>query len=132
MVMATKVGARRASRGGKRVLVVDDHMDTVDVIAVLLRRLGHIVRTAYRGDEAIAAAAEFLPECAIVDLQMPGVSGFEVARYLRDRFGPVHLIALSGWEQRVRSEDGSFDRYLLKPVDGVTLSHLVEADAGVR
>ena len=81
-----------------RVLVVDDLHDTADSLAVILRRTGHSVRTAYSGGEAISAAAEFQPEVLIVDVAMPGVTGIDLVRKLRSNpaIPPAMVVAITG------------------------------------
>lgn len=97
------------------ILVVDDHPDTADAIAMLLGMRGHRVRAAYAGLDAMALAVELQPELAFVDLELPDVSGVEVARALRSHAaGRVKLIALSG--RRLRESEHGFDMHLLKPV----------------
>jgi CheY-like chemotaxis protein len=115
-------------RLGQRVLVVDDHHDTTDVIAILLGMLGHVVRTAYRGTDALEAVESFVPDCAIIDLGLPDLSGYEVARRLRRRFATIRLIALSARQLWERARDGGFDQHVLKPVSAITLGRLVERD----
>ena len=68
---------------GKRVLIVDDSVDTAKMMKVLLRYEGHDVRTAHDGHEGLTAAREFLPDVVLLDLMMPGMSGLEVAAALR-------------------------------------------------
>jgi len=110
----------------RRVMIVDDHPDTLEAMEVLLRLWGYIVRSAHRGREAIEVAREFEPDCAIIDLHLPDVSGYDVARSLRERLGaPVTLIALSG-EQASRRIDGGFDRHVQKPISAAALHRLIE------
>lgn len=107
-----------------KVLVVDDHVDTADTIKLLLDSIGHDVRVAYTGPEALAIAEEHGPELAILDIQLQGgMTGYELARQLRGAAGPrpMGLIALTGWNARTECLDAGFDRYVLKPVDSVTL-----------
>jgi PAS domain S-box-containing protein len=106
----------------RRVLVVDDNQDAADSLALLLRLLGQDVGTAYDGPTALAQAGEFRPELVFLDLGMPGMDGYEVARRLR-RQPPsvgVVLVALTGWgqeEDRRRSSEAGFDHHLVKPVE---------------
>jgi two-component system CheB/CheR fusion protein len=80
------------------VLVVDDHPDSADILALLVKTWGHDARSATSGDEALALAAEFRPQVALLDLAMPGLNGFEVARRMRQTAGAARplLIAVSG------------------------------------
>jgi CheY-like chemotaxis protein len=104
------------------VLVVDDHVDAAESLAMVLVGDGHDVRTAYDGVQALSAARSFHPQAIVLDLGMPGMDGFEVARAVRadpDLAG-VRLIALSGYgqaEDTKRSAEVGFDRHLVKPVD---------------
>jgi CheY-like chemotaxis protein len=121
-----------------RVLVVDDNQDSADSLALLLRLSGHEVRTAHEGQEAVAAAESFEPDVALLDLGMPTMSGYEVARRIRQhpRGGEIVLIALTGWgqqEYRRRSKEAGFDHHLTKPVDVEMLQRiLAETAKGAR
>jgi len=104
-----------------RVLVVDDLEDAAESLAILLRKLGYVVRTAYDGVAALQVAAEFYPHAILLDLAMPKLNGFEVAQQLRQQ-GPkqlVCLIAISGHGQathKERARQAGFDQHLTKPV----------------
>ncbi len=114
----------------RRVLVVDDNADAADSLAVLLRLLGHDVRVAHDGPQALAAAAGGWPELVLLDIGMPGMDGYEVARRLRAdpaTAGAV-LAALTGWgqeEDRRRSKEAGFDLHLVKPADLGELQRLL-------
>jgi CheY-like chemotaxis protein/anti-sigma regulatory factor (Ser/Thr protein kinase) len=105
-----------------RVLVVDDYADAAASMAALLRVDGHDVRVVHNGPAAIEAAREFKPDVALLDIGLPGMSGFEVARALRGspETRECYLVAVSGYgqpeDQRLSGEAG-FDRHLVKPVD---------------
>ncbi|HEX6267341.1 MAG TPA: response regulator [Burkholderiales bacterium] len=108
--------------GGKRVLVVDDNMDAAESIAVYLRLEGHEVRTVSDGAQAVAIAQVFAPQVAVLDIGLPGMSGYEVARRLRQKGAGALglLIALTGYgqkEDRARSEDAGFHHHFVKPAD---------------
>jgi CheY-like chemotaxis protein len=108
--------------GGKRVLVVDDNIDAAESIAVFLRLEGHEVRTVSDGPQAVAIAQVFAPQVAVVDIGLPGMNGYEVARRLRQKGsdGPALLIALTGYgqkEDRSRSLEAGFDHHFVKPAD---------------
>jgi CheY-like chemotaxis protein/anti-sigma regulatory factor (Ser/Thr protein kinase) len=110
------------SRAGKRVLVVDDNIDAAESIAVFLRLEGHEVRTVSDGPQAVAIAQVFAPHVAVVDIGLPGMNGYEVARRLQQRTAgaPSLLIALTGYgqrEDRVRSEEAGFHHHFVKPAD---------------
>jgi CheY-like chemotaxis protein/two-component sensor histidine kinase len=105
----------------RRVLVVDDNTDAAESVAMLLRLWGHAVRVAHTGPEALRAAEEYQPDVVVLDIGLPGMDGYEVARRLRERphFQKTVLAALTGYGQaddRRRSEDAGFDHHLTKPV----------------
>jgi signal transduction histidine kinase/CheY-like chemotaxis protein len=113
-----------------RVLVVDDNTDTADTLATLLELEGHQVRLAHDGPTALAAAAAFRPDAVVLDLGLPGMDGFEVARRLRDRTGGngLVLVAVSGYgqdEDRKRARLAGFDHHLVKPAEIGTLRSLL-------
>ncbi len=114
----------------RRVLVVDDNVDSARGTALILNRNGHEVRVAYDGPGAVAAAQEFLPEFVLLDIGLPGMDGYEVARHLRQdaNLAGLTLVAVSGYGQesdRRRSQEAGFDQHLVKPVDpGVLLGLL--------
>jgi len=110
------------SSGGRRVLVVDDNIDAAESIAVFLRLEGHEVRTVSDGPQAIAIAQVFAPQVAVVDIGLPGMNGYEVARRLRQKGAdaPALLIALTGYgqkEDRLRSNEAGFHHHFVKPAD---------------
>jgi signal transduction histidine kinase/ActR/RegA family two-component response regulator len=104
----------------KRVLVVDDNVDSAEMMATLLEMHGHDVRMAHEGEAALAAAREFEPEVGLLDIGLPGLDGYELASRLRQDAGPrrLHLIAVTGWghdEDRQRARLAGFDAHLTKP-----------------
>ncbi len=104
----------------RRVLVVDDNRDSADSLGLLLGLMGHPVRTAYDGPQALDVAREFRPEIVLLDLALPTLGGHEVARRLRGdpELTGLVLVALSGYgseEDRRRSRDAGFDHHLVKP-----------------
>jgi CheY-like chemotaxis protein len=112
-----------------RVLVVDDNPDAADSLAMLLQALGNDVRVAYDGEEAIDKALDFSPEVVLLDIALPKVHGYDVAKRIRGAKGrDVVLVAVTGWgheEDRRRSREAGFDYHLTKPVDPVDLARLV-------
>jgi CheY-like chemotaxis protein len=103
------------------VLLADDNADAVESLAMLLGLEGHEVRCARDGESALQLADEMRPEVAIVDIGMPGMNGYAVARSLRERpwASDITLIALTGWgkaEDRQRALDAGFDHHCTKPV----------------
>jgi len=118
----------------RRVLVVDDNRDTVDSEALLLTTLGQTVRRAYDGPSAVRMAQEFEPDVVLMDLDMPGMSGFDVARHLSACawMQKARLVAYTGFarpEYRAAAEAAGFDDFILKPA---TLAQLISIlnDAG--
>jgi CheY-like chemotaxis protein len=106
----------------RRVLVVDDSVDGAQAMALLLKYDGHDARIAHNGQDAIAEARDFLPDVVFLDIGLPGMSGYEVARELRadPKLRDVVLIALTGWgtdEDRRRTREAGFDHHFVKPVD---------------
>jgi len=119
-----------------RVLVVDDNRDAADSLGVLLGFLGYVVEVAHDGLGALRAVERFLPSLVLLDLGMPEMDGYEVARRLRaqpDGHALV-LVALTGWgqeEDRLRSRQAGFDHHLVKPTDIDALQRLF-AEVGER
>lgn len=113
-------------RVGRKILVVDDNMDSAESLAVLLELSGHEVRIANDGVDAVKATDQFRPEVVLLDIGLPRMNGYEAARVIRARpWGrDVTLFALTGWgqqEDRERSKAAGFDGHLVKPVDHVDL-----------
>ena len=106
----------------RRILVVDDNTDSARSMATLQARRGHVTRTAFTGPDALTVAAEFLPEVVLLDIGLPGMDGFEVARQLRamPALAGVRLIAMTGYaspEDLLAAQQAGFDEHLAKPVD---------------
>lgn len=104
-----------------RILLVDDNKDVVSMLAVLLRRVGHDVMTAHDGQEAIDVASRETPQFILLDIGLPGMDGYEVAKQLRTtpQLKDACLIAMTGYgqdEDLRRAEDAGFHHHLLKPV----------------
>ncbi|HEY4121149.1 MAG TPA: response regulator [Byssovorax sp.] len=114
-----------------RVLVVDDNPDVLATISELVAVLGHDVTTASSGGEALAAAARSEPELVLLDIGLPDISGYEVARRLRQISGaPMRIVAVTGWGQesdRMRSAAAGFDLHLVKPIGVEALTDLLAA-----
>jgi DNA-binding response OmpR family regulator len=103
-----------------RILIADDERDQVATLALLLMDEGHEVREVYRGTEVVRMAREFDPDVALVDIGMPGMTGYDVARELRHEFGKTRplLIAITGWKQsadKILAKLAGFDHHLPKP-----------------
>jgi DNA-binding response OmpR family regulator len=115
-----------------RILVCDDERDTANMLACVLREEGHELHVALRGDDALELCRLFRPDVVISDVNIPGESGYAIARELRQRLGPLAplLIAISGkWtkqnDQLVGKAVG-FDHYLIKPADPKEVIRLIE------
>ncbi len=113
-----------------RVLVVDDHIDGAESLALLLKYSGYEVRTAYSGPDGLAAAREFLPDLVFLDIGLPGMNGYEVAAHLRkdSQLEGTMLVALTGWgseDDRTRAREAGFDRHLTKPVDPAAVRRIL-------
>jgi CheY-like chemotaxis protein len=125
-----------AGAGLARVLVVDDNHDAADTLGMLLRVLGAEVEVVHDGPAALASLRTFRPTVVLLDLGMPGMSGIEVARRVREdpQFASTRLVALTGWgqrEDRRRTKEAGFDHHLVKPADMDALqSILALPDAG--
>jgi CheY-like chemotaxis protein len=124
--VAVAPGAPRVPR---RVLVVEDHADAREALRMMLEVAGHEVYEAEAGVTGVDAALRVRPDVAIVDIGLPGMDGYAVARRLRaDADWPMRLIALSGYgqaEDRQRSADAGFDAHIVKPVDPDVLLRLI-------
>ncbi|HEX4764184.1 MAG TPA: ATP-binding protein [Usitatibacter sp.] len=119
------------SGAGRRVLLADDNVDFATSLGDLLSARGHEVRIAHDGAEALRAAEAFRPEVAFVDIGMPKVHGYEVARRMRASPGTARtlLVAVTGWGQendRKRAREAGFDRHLVKPVDPGEIEAILE------
>jgi CheY-like chemotaxis protein len=113
---------------GRRILVVDDNQDSAESLALLLELKGHEVRTAFAGPAALDIASTFQPEVVLLDIGLPGMDGYEVARRLRAGNDGSRLVALTGYGQdddRQRSRDAGFDHHLVKPVDLDELARVI-------
>ena len=115
----------------RSILVVDDNMDAADSLSYLLRSFGHDVQVALNGPDALEATVMFLPDVVFLDIGMPGMDGYEVARRLRRRAGLENtiLVALTGYgsdTDRRHSFEAGFDVHLVKPIDAVTLTSILD------
>jgi PAS domain S-box-containing protein len=111
-----------ASSQARRILVVDDNTDAAEMLATLLSMDGHDVRTAASGPAALEIVKDFNPQIAFLDIGLPGMSGYELARRIRTepRLAGITLIAVTGWgqdEDRRQSKEAGMDHHLTKPVD---------------
>jgi signal transduction histidine kinase/ActR/RegA family two-component response regulator len=118
------------ARGLQRVLVADDNSDSATSLSMLLNDAGYDTRTASDGVQALQTAADFRPDIALLDIGMPKLNGYELARRIRDQaWGrDVLLIAVTGWggaDHRQQTTDAGFDHHLTKPVDPAALTRLL-------
>jgi len=114
----------------RRILVVDDNVDTAESLALLLRLKGHEVEVAHDGPAALETARSFEPEIVLLDIGLPGLDGYEVARRLREESRLTHalLVALTGYgqeEDRRRARYAGFDHHFTKPVDPAVLYQVI-------
>src|SRR6476660_6848513 len=113
---------RRRNSPALLILVADDERDTVDGLALILRNEGHVVQAAYTGKDVLSALSLFRPDAVIIDIGLPGVSGYAIAQAIRNSFTEIRrplLIAITGlWKEapdRLVAEQVGFDHFLLKP-----------------
>jgi CheY-like chemotaxis protein len=113
----------------RRILIVDDNKEFAESLCDLLQLYHHEVQMVYDGPTAIAAAAAFQPQFILIDIGLPDMDGFEVARRLRkQQKAQTILIAVTGYsilEDDARSSEAGFDHYLVKPVDPTALQLLI-------
>lgn len=124
-------------QGGLKVLIVDDYTDAADSLAELLKLGGYPIQVAYDGAAALEAAAEFQPAVALVDIGLPIIDGYEVARRLRQMPGleKLVLVAVTGYGQkndRRRAKEAGFDEHLVKPLDPMGIGALIERIAASK
>ena len=117
----------------RRILVVDDNVDSAESMAMMLELSGHDVALAHDGAEAIERAKEFQPDVAFLDLGMPKLNGYEAARSIREQpWGrQILLVALTGWGQeddKRRTREAGFDAHIVKPIDFIALEKLLATD----
>lgn len=127
-----EVDSNHTSPQGRRILVVDDNHDSADAVSLILQLEGHDVKAAYSGGEALSLAEHFKPHVVLLDIGMPQLNGYEVARRLRgESWGKnLLLIAQSGWGQADdlrRSREAGFNHHLTKPIDFQKLRDLFVA-----
>ncbi|MGB9332905.1 MAG: chemotaxis protein CheB [Steroidobacteraceae bacterium] len=118
----------------RRVLIVDDNVDSGDSLALVIRSWGHEVAVARDGPAALALADKFRPECALVDIGLPGMNGYQLGRRLREAHRHLYLVALTGYgrdEDRKTAHAAGFDRHLVKPADLEELQDLL-ANGGLK
>jgi signal transduction histidine kinase/CheY-like chemotaxis protein/PAS domain-containing protein len=128
--------AAAPSANRRRILIVDDNVDAAELLSELLAGLGHDVAVAHDGPQALIAAAPFEPEVAILDIGLPVMDGYELARRLVATVArPPFMIALTGYGQehdRARASDAGFDEHMVKPVDPARLIQSIERESERR
>ncbi len=111
-----------SAEGARRILVADDDVDTVETLSLLLRQLGHEVSVATTSAAVLPLAREARPQLILLDIGMPDMDGWQLARLLRQELGreSVRIVAVTGRSQRedyVKSRQAGFDAHVTKPVD---------------
>jgi CheY-like chemotaxis protein len=130
--------AAQENVGGHRVLIVDDNADAAETLRMLVNTFGdNEVRTAFSGADALAASVDMHPDIVLLDLKMPGMDGFEVARRLRAQPGgtDMTIVAVTGWgqeEHKRRTREAGFDKHLTKPADRAELEAVLAASHRTR
>jgi CheY-like chemotaxis protein len=114
-----------------RILVADDERDQAMTLALLLADEGHDVREVYRGSEVLRLVRDFDPDVALIDIGMPGMTGYDAAREIRQVLGGTRplLVAVTGWKQssdRILARLAGFDHHLAKPFDPQALLAVIE------
>jgi CheY-like chemotaxis protein len=128
---------RTAAQRARRILVVDDQPDTAESFARLLQVMGHEVVFVTDPLEALPAARRFQPELVFLDIGMPLVTGYELARIFRSAFGfdKLRMVAITAYnseEHRSRSREAGFDAHVAKPADPAMLESIVKTIFGIR
>jgi signal transduction histidine kinase/ActR/RegA family two-component response regulator len=131
------LSAGEAPRQPRRILVVEDNVDSAQMLAQILTRWGHEVHIAHDGPAALSEARSYRPGVVLVDIGLPGMDGYQVARELRELTGlqQMLLLALTGYgesEHRARGADAGFDHHLQKPVDFHLLERLLRPAEGLK
>jgi len=114
-----------------RILVVDDNRDSAETLSMLLELMGNELSVAYDGEQALAMANDIKPDVILLDIGLPKLNGYEVARQIRNEpwGGNPILIAITGWgqtEDKDLSRESGFDHHLVKPVDHDHLLKLIQ------
>lgn len=136
--MASRAGANgqpEVTRGRRRIVVVDDNEDAADLLSVLLEQLGNSTRIAHDARAALVVVEEFVPDLAVLDIGLPEIDGYELARRLRRLpcAKQLRLVALTGYGQpsdRERALAAGFDAHLVKPVAVDALEAVIRRLAG--
>jgi DNA-binding response OmpR family regulator len=122
--------AQAIERRSLRVLVADDDADTVLTLEMVLRDEGHETRGVYRGTDVLRTVRQFVPDAVFLDIKMPDLNGYDVARAVRSKNGNVLLIAISGVHKaepdRLLAGMAGFDHFLSKPYQTTDVLRLLE------
>jgi signal transduction histidine kinase len=122
-------GAKDESAPARHILIVEDNQDGRESLVILLELLGHHVDAVEDGRRGVEAALSLRPDVALIDINMPGINGYEVARQIRQALGAgVHLVAMTGSgqpEDRQKANAAGFDAHLLKPVEPARLQKML-------
>ena len=121
-----------SAASGRRVLIVEDNVDSADTMQILLQLSGYEARAAYDGTSALSIAREFEPHAVLLDIGLPRKDGYEVARELRalPQTRTALLVALTGYgheEDKERAVEAGFDAYQVKPVEPAAIEKLLDA-----
>ncbi len=120
-----------ASAGGVRILIVDDNEDAAELLASTLELTGYRTLVVHDGPAALKVIADFAPDIAMLDIGLPVMDGYELARRLRaePRWAQLRLVAVTGYGQqsdRQRSQEAGFDAHLVKPIDVARLPAVID------
>jgi PAS domain S-box-containing protein len=120
-------------RASHRILVVDDNIDAARTLGVLVEHWGHSVQVVHRGEDAVGAFLSLQPDVVLLDIGLPGMDGFEIARRLRRlaEGRPLRIIAVTGYgrdDDRRKTTEAGFDLHLVKPLDITALQELLDGD----
>jgi CheY-like chemotaxis protein len=112
----------------RRILIVEDNADARETLRIMLELWHHTVHEAADGPSGLEAAKEFQPDVALIDVGLPGLDGYEVARRLRAGGARLRLIAITGYglsKDAVRAREAGFDAHLVKPVHPDQLAEIL-------
>src|SRR5690606_7163714 len=128
---------QNANTKEKRVLIVDDNEDAANSLAMILSLDGHEVQSAYSGPQALEQVESFDPDVVLLDIGLPVMDGYEVARRIRERpnAGAIRLIALTGYSRdsdRERAREAGFDDHVVKPVEIARLRNVLAPNVSSR
>jgi len=118
-------------KAASSILIVEDNEDSAQSLKLLLEALGYETHVAHDGEGAVDAAVALRPDAILMDIGLPGLSGYEAARRIRAQCAdkPMLIVALTGWGQqsdRLRSSEAGFDHHLVKPLDLAVLRRILE------